>query len=154
MLYIDVRLSSSLCRTNQVDSALELFTKFTSLYPPADIKDPTSFSRALPSSRVLLLGAKPLVRLTTNSQIPDGSIPPSLSFEDVEALHHRLVGAGRKKDVGRVHYWCMAYEGAGRRRREHALGVKPMSTVGRGEKAALFGRGTEMKRIGTANRDV
>jgi hypothetical protein len=73
------------------------------------------------STRVVLVGAKPLVRLTAPAHVQDDAVPPLLTFADLEILHHRLAATGDKKEVGYVHWVCKAYEGELRRRRERTL---------------------------------
>ena len=84
---------------------------------------------AFRSTRTSLTGARPLVRLFTDGDIPDDSVPPALTFAEIEVLHHKLVAAGPMKDtkreVGYLKWVCKAYEGALRRRREGVLRAKP-----------------------------
>ncbi|KAG8882330.1 hypothetical protein FRB98_003763 [Tulasnella sp. 332] len=96
---------------------------------PPSISPPTKRlpAKSFPTRVALEATRQPLVRLTTNSQIPDNTIPPFLTFEDVEVLHHRLVVEStsgpledRKARVGDVKYltWvCRSYGGALQKRK-------------------------------------
>ncbi|KAG8989172.1 hypothetical protein FRB93_003733 [Tulasnella sp. JGI-2019a] len=132
--------------------AMELVRQFHKRYPPQAALPPnyptkilnstqatelttiksSSTSIRLPETsfptRVALEAARqPLVRLTTNSLIPDNMIPPFLTFEDVEILHHRLVVEStsgpleerkeRVKDVKHLTWLCRSYGGALQKRR-------------------------------------
>ncbi|KAH9920852.1 uncharacterized protein BXZ73DRAFT_104586 [Epithele typhae] len=70
--------------------------------------------------------------------IPDTSVPPLLTFSDLELLHHRLVDRGDKESIGFVKFVCKAYQGALARRKEATLDTRP-ATQPDGEKR---GRGT------------
>lgn len=82
-------------------------------------------------TRVSLTAPQPLVRLTTNSQIPDNTIPPFLTFGDMEVLHHRLktgssIGPAedrkqREKDMRFLTWVCRSYGGALQRRKKWAV---------------------------------
>ena len=73
--------------------------------------------------RVSLEGTRPLVRLTTALDVQDDHVPPLVTFDDLEVLHHRLVAAGDLRGLAYVKWVCKAYEGALRRRREATLKV-------------------------------
>jgi len=69
----------------------------------------------------LLFATKPIVRLTSVTEVPDDTVPPLLTFGDLELLHHRLFVAGRTFDVRYVKYISSAYEGAVKARRRQAM---------------------------------
>lgn len=90
--------------------------------PPSVRLPSTSFP-----TRVALEAKRPLVRLTSNSQIPDNTIPPFLDLHDIELLHHRLVAQAstgpedarkaKSKDVKFLTWVCRSYGGALQKRR-------------------------------------
>lgn len=94
---------------------------FAQQYPPNDIRTPTP-KTPLRSTRTSLIGSRPLVRMTSETEVPDDHVPPLLMFRDIEVLHHRLTDDGRTKDIGYVTWLCKAYEWALRVRRD--AGVK------------------------------
>jgi hypothetical protein len=97
---------------------------FAERYPPSDIRQPAQ-KLSLQSTRTVLHGARPLVRMVSTVELPDDTVPPLLTFADVEILHHRLVVAGRKDAIGYLKYICKAYEGALRLRRDLAMQAEP-----------------------------
>ncbi|KAG8987653.1 hypothetical protein FRB90_003226 [Tulasnella sp. 427] len=137
----------------ETDRAVQLVKEFVAKYPPRSVLPVSASSAstqhvpaekdveaingrpALPKSalptRVSLVASQPLVRLTTNSKIPDTSIPPFLCFKDLEILHHRLVAESEvgtvlfrrtKTDALRFLTWvCKSYEGHLRRKREWVI---------------------------------
>ena len=97
---------------------------FVNKYPPQAVRQPASSSSiSLPemrNTRTSLSGSRPLVRLTSNVDVPDDSVPPFLTFPDVEILHHRLIASEQKsafEKIGYVKWVCKAYEWALRVRR-------------------------------------
>jgi len=73
------------------------------------------------SSILSNIGGRPLVRLTSDTELVDDTVPPFLTFKDVELLHHRLVVANRLADVNYLRWLLESYSGSLRRRRERAL---------------------------------
>jgi len=51
------------------------------------------------STRTSLIGQRALVRMTGVTEVPDGNVPPLMTFHDVEVLHHQLIDEARVKDV-------------------------------------------------------
>lgn len=122
------RLRSFFSRsTGNLDRALDLVKSFAQAYPPSAVR---STLNKLPSrsTRTTLIGARPLVRLFTDVDIPDDAVPPSLTFTEVEVLHHKLVAASprREKDIKYLGWLCRAYEGTLRARRDAAWHAKPV----------------------------
>lgn len=76
-----------------------------------------------PSASSILsnIGGRPLVRLTSDTELVDDSVPPFLTFKDVEFLHYRLIVANRLADVKYLGWLLKSYSGSLRRRRERAL---------------------------------
>lgn len=114
-------------RTGLLDEALACLRAFVARYPPSDVRELSSTATQRPdmrSTRVSLAASnRPLVRLTTALDVQDDDVPPLLTFEDMEVLHHRLVAAGDRRSLAYVKWVCKAYEGALRKRREMALQV-------------------------------
>lgn len=63
--------------------------------------------------------------MTSATELPDDTVPPLLTFTDIELLHHRLVAAGKKKEIGFLKYTCKAYEGGLRIRRDATMRAEP-----------------------------
>lgn len=78
---------------------------------------PTSSASSLLSS----IGGRPLVRLTSEAELVDDSVPPFLTFKDVEFLHHRLIAENRLDDVKYLTWLLRSYSGSLRIRRELTL---------------------------------
>ncbi|KAF7297320.1 hypothetical protein MIND_00965300 [Mycena indigotica] len=112
----------ALALNHQLPLALSQLRIFFNRYPPRDLRKPSAL-QAFRSTRTVLVGPKPLVRLTTPSEVPDDDVPPFLLFDDVELLHHRLVAKipQPQKEIGWLKYVCKSYEWALRRRRDSAL---------------------------------
>ncbi|TFK29156.1 hypothetical protein FA15DRAFT_664477 [Coprinopsis marcescibilis] len=112
----------------QVDRALELVRAFSKRYDPSAVREraPKPFLR---STKTVLVGAKPLVRMTSATEVPDDFVPPMLLFKDVEVLHHRLVAKRRHKDVGYLKWVCKAYEWALRVRRDESFRDHPKAPI-------------------------
>lgn len=77
------------------------------------------------STRAVLQGQRPLVRMTSTVEIPDDTVPPLLTFADLESLHHRLVAARRNDDIGYIKYICKTYEWSLRTRRNLTMRAEP-----------------------------
>jgi len=75
--------------------------------------------------RTVLVGHRPLVRMTSSTEVPDDGVPPLLMFRDVEVLHHRLVAQGATKEIAYLKYLTKAYEWALRKRRDEVLRAEP-----------------------------
>ena len=75
--------------------------------------------------RTVLVGHRPLVRMTSSTEVPDDHVPPLLMFRDVEVLHHRLVARGARKEIDYLKYLTKAYEWALRKRRDEVLRAEP-----------------------------
>lgn len=103
-----------------MDRALAHLQDFVTAYPPRAVREPPR-PLAMRSTRVVLVGAKPLVRLTAPAHVADDAVPPLLTFSDLEIMHGRLATAGDRKGVDFVHWVCKAYEGELRRRRDRIM---------------------------------
>jgi len=114
-------------RYDDLDQALDLVHAFVRRYPPPSIRAPPA-KLNLRSTRTLLEGSlRPLVRMTSNVELPDDAVPPLLTFMDVEVLHHRLVMFDRTREVGYLKWVCKAYEWMLRVRRDEAFKARPMT---------------------------
>jgi len=96
---------------------------FAAQYPPNDVRTPTP-KIILRSTRTSLVGSRPLVRMTSETEVPDDHVPPLMVFRDISILHHRLLDEGRTKDIKYVTWLCKAYEWALRVRRDAAVKAK------------------------------
>lgn len=112
-------------RTNQVDRALGMIKGFVALYPPRNLRQPPAKPAMRATRTALLAQGRPIVRMISETDVPDDTVPPLLTFDDVEIVHHRLSAVGRKEDIAYVKWVCKAYEGALRRRRDAAMLAKP-----------------------------
>ncbi|KAF8064092.1 hypothetical protein FPV67DRAFT_1782444 [Lyophyllum atratum] len=110
--------------TGNIDRAVQHLRAFAARYPPSDVRTPTP-KPAIRATRTVLVGERPLVRMTSAVEVPDDHVPPLIMFDDVEILHHRLVAQGATSDIAYLSYICKAYEGALRARRDAALKMKP-----------------------------
>lgn len=63
--------------------------------------------------------------MTSTVELPDDTVPPLLTFPDLEILHHRLVAADKIDAVGYLKWLCKAYEGALRNRRNLTMRAEP-----------------------------
>ncbi|KAL1938268.1 hypothetical protein VTO73DRAFT_11719 [Trametes versicolor] len=79
----------------------------------------------LGSTRTTLSTPLPLVRLLAPLEVPDDTLPPLLSFQEVEILHHRLVAVADEEGVRYLKWGCMAYAGALKQRKEAVLRAQP-----------------------------
>ncbi|KAF8816887.1 hypothetical protein BYT27DRAFT_6951503 [Phlegmacium glaucopus] len=109
--------------SDETDRAMDHLKAFAAQYPPNDVRTPTP-KTILRSTRTALVGSRPLVRMTSETEVPDDHVPPLLMFRDIEVLHHRLTDEGRIKDIGYVTWLCKAYEWALRVRRDAAVKAK------------------------------
>ncbi|KAJ6578876.1 hypothetical protein DFH09DRAFT_1361225 [Mycena vulgaris] len=113
-----------LALNGQVERALDHIKAFAERYPPAHL-----FERApkasFRSTRTVLVGARPLVRLTSTTEVPDDNVPPLLMFQDLEILHHRLVATSNVPGIAYIKYLSKAYEWALRGRRDAAMKARP-----------------------------
>ncbi|KAI0772403.1 hypothetical protein BD413DRAFT_474382 [Trametes elegans] len=117
--------------------AVQLVRTFVDTYPP-DIVKLANPKHELRSTRTTLQASRPLVRLFAPVEIPDDTVPPLLSFPEVEVLHHRLVARGDLKNIGYLKWVCMAYAGALKRRKDATLHAEPVAQgVDRGSQAPL-----------------
>lgn len=105
--------------------ALTLVKAFAEAYPPSRITRPTP-KDSLRSTRTTLVGARPLVRFTSTTDVPDDAVPPLLTFMDLEVLHHKLVAAGHREGIAYLTWLCKAYKGALSRRREASIKAEPV----------------------------
>ncbi|KAJ3840357.1 hypothetical protein F5878DRAFT_533821 [Lentinula raphanica] len=140
--------------TNNVVEALSHIRAFVSKYPPSAVRHPSSASNlsttrsiskpVFRSTRTSLIGARPLVRLTSPTDAVDAvyaeqstplassynapnsqtsQIPPVLMWRDLEVLHHRIIAFSglREKDLAYIKWICKSYEWALRMRRDEAI---------------------------------
>jgi len=113
----------------QLDLALEHLKAFAQKYPPISLSRPaTNTKPPIRSTRTVLktghstaVAPRPLVRLTSATDVTDDTVPPFVSFSDLELLHHRLVAANRLKDIKYIKWICTSYTGALRKRRDRTL---------------------------------
>lgn len=111
-------------RTDNLDQAMSHLRDFAAKYPPQQVRTPQQ-KPDFRSTRTSLVGARPLVRMASVTEVPDDYVPPLITFRNVEILHHRLVDYSRKADIGYVMWLSKAYEWALRVRRDEAVRAKP-----------------------------
>lgn len=112
-------------RTGNIDRAVHQVRTFAQRYPPSALRAPIE-KPALRSTRTVLVGQRPLVRMTSTAEVPDDNVPPLLMFDDLEVLHHRLVARENSRaEIGYLTYLCKAYEWALRARRDEAMKAVP-----------------------------
>ena len=106
----------------ELDRAMQLLRDFAARYPCTAVSMPAP-KHPMRSTRTQLFGARPLVRLSSPTEVPDDAVPPVLTFTDLEILFQRLVTEGdlRKLDISYVTFLSKAYEGALRTRRGRTL---------------------------------
>lgn len=128
-----------------LDQAMKRIRLFAQTFPPkALLALPTSTKPPLRSTHTILsnsdqntetpvipkpsassilsnIGGRPLVRLTSDTELVDDSVPPFLTFKDVEFLHHRLLAKNRMADVKYLTWLLKSYSGSLRMRRERTL---------------------------------
>ncbi|EGO20422.1 hypothetical protein SERLADRAFT_477985 [Serpula lacrymans var. lacrymans S7.9] len=107
-----------------LDRALTAVKTFVRDYPPSAVRCAAP-KLSMRSTRTMLNAPRPLVRATSSVEVPDDTVPPLLTFTDLEILHHRLVAAGRQGDIAYLKYVCKAYEGALRVRRRMTMHAEP-----------------------------
>ncbi|CAA7262078.1 unnamed protein product [Cyclocybe aegerita] len=110
--------------TDNLDRALTHLRSFAAKYPPTTIRMPSP-KYAFQSTRTSLQAARPLVRMTSATEVPDDHVPPLMTFRDLEVLHHRLIDEERPRDIGYVTWLCKAYQGSLRMRRDGSVKAKP-----------------------------
>ncbi|KAI0717675.1 hypothetical protein C8T65DRAFT_766373 [Cerioporus squamosus] len=115
--------------TGNTREAVQLVRRFVERYPPDTVKHANP-KLAFRSTRTVLQAPRPVVRLISPTEVPDDTVPPLLSFPEVEVLHHKLVARGDKENIGYLKYVCMSYSGALMRRKEATLHAKPSSGGG------------------------
>ena len=99
-----------------MDGALRLVREFQERYPPDTVSENLNPDLQVIVSKPGLEGPRPLVRLSECGLVNDDSIPPALTFTDVEILHHRLTTAGpggepRRKYLDYLTWLTGAYAG-------------------------------------------
>ncbi|THH27976.1 hypothetical protein EUX98_g6203 [Antrodiella citrinella] len=109
--------------TGQLDRALDHVKTFVELYPFAAVRRPGP-QHASRSTRTVLAAARPLVRFTSALDIPDDTVPPFLSFPEVELLHHKLVVSDKVEGIKYLQWVCKSYAGALSIRRDRILAVR------------------------------
>ncbi|KAJ7854968.1 hypothetical protein B0H14DRAFT_3648214 [Mycena olivaceomarginata] len=72
----------------QLQRALDLIRAFAERYPPSHIYERRP-KEGFRSTKTVLVGARPLIRLSSPNEVPDDSVPPFLMFNDLEILHHQ-----------------------------------------------------------------
>lgn len=132
------RLNHAQSRNDLTAEALSLVEKFTELYPPNEIAKPFAPKDPADSNRVLLEGPRPLVRLSSVIEIGDDTVPPMLTFRDVEVLHHRFVVEEDEKALAKLTYHVRSYQGAIRSRKASTLKSLPVLPAALMEPESLF----------------
>ncbi|EIW76827.1 hypothetical protein CONPUDRAFT_168571 [Coniophora puteana RWD-64-598 SS2] len=147
-----------LALNNELDTAVSILRTFVARYPASNVRLPrgipisaspssSTFPSPSPSTPTIMVkppmlstrtsltaAQRPLVRMSTPSTIGDDTVPPLLTFRDLELLHHRLMAAGRRADVRYVTGVTKTYEGALKRRRDAWMKAEPeRASVGRGQ---------------------
>lgn len=150
MSYLYLRLppllTRPISRLNMLDKAMEQVRLFAQAFPPKALPTlPTPTKPPLRSTHTILssnpdqsintvaiptpsassilsdIGGRPLVRFTSDTELVDDSVPPFLTFGDIQFLHHRLVKANRLTDISYLKWLLESYLGSLRRRRERTL---------------------------------
>ncbi|KZT64210.1 hypothetical protein DAEQUDRAFT_699112 [Daedalea quercina L-15889] len=120
----NVAMIRILSLTGQTRRGLDHVQSFAARYPPVRLLR-VEPQHPLRSSRIVLEGAKPLVRLTSSVDISDDTVPPLLTFTDLEVLHARLVRIEDQMSIRYVKWLCKSYEGNLRRRRDATMSAGP-----------------------------
>ncbi|KAK7688680.1 hypothetical protein QCA50_008218 [Cerrena zonata] len=115
--------------TGNLNRALDHVRAFVKRYPPLAIREPPP-KHELRSTRTSLTANRPLVRLTTEVDIPDDTVPPLLTFTELDVLHQRLVVANKKDGIKYLKWVCKSYEGSLKMRREKTLHSHPKPVHG------------------------
>lgn len=113
-------------RTGHTKEAVRFVRAFVDRYPPSVIRTPNAKS-TLRSTRTVLVAPRPIVRMMSPTEVPDDTVPPLLTFPDLEMLHHKLVAIGDLESIGYIKYVCMSYQGALKRRKQATLHSKPVT---------------------------
>ncbi|KAK7055426.1 hypothetical protein R3P38DRAFT_1356189 [Favolaschia claudopus] len=113
-----------LALNGELQRALGLIKAFAERYPPSHLLERRP-KPSFRSTRTVLVGPRPLVRLSSPNEVPDDDVPPLLMFSDLELLHHRLVAASMKAGISYIKYVSKAYEWALRGRRDQTLKARP-----------------------------
>ncbi|KAJ7222330.1 hypothetical protein GGX14DRAFT_532254 [Mycena pura] len=113
-----------LALNGQLQRALDHVKSFVQKYPPSLLYE-RPVKPSFRSTRTAMVGARPLVRLTSHNEVPDDRVSPLLAFDDLELLHHRLVAASMRAGIGYIKYISKAYEWALRGRRDAAMKARP-----------------------------
>ncbi|KAH9476874.1 hypothetical protein JR316_0010790 [Psilocybe cubensis] len=92
---------------------------FAAKYPPEGIKTPPP-KLSWQSTRTALVGKRPLVRMTPVVEVPDDTVPPLLTFRNIDVLHQRLIYEDRVSDIAYLTWLCKSYEWGLRIRRDKA----------------------------------
>ncbi|KAI5828459.1 hypothetical protein K523DRAFT_307166 [Schizophyllum commune Tattone D] len=120
----------TLSLSGHIAQAVTQIRQFVERYPASAVRahDPALASR---STRTVLDGERPLVQNMSKTEVPDDSVPPLLTFKDIEIVHHRLVDLTRslgpsiraraEKDIKYLKYVVKAYEWALRVRRDETM---------------------------------
>ncbi|KAG7447353.1 uncharacterized protein BT62DRAFT_948401 [Guyanagaster necrorhizus] len=114
-----------LALTKDLDAALDQLRAFVAKYPPSALRHQPA-KPGLRSTKTVLTGSRPLVRMASAAEVPDSHVPPFVLFRDIDVLHNRLVASGDVNGIAYVKYVCKAYEWALRVRRDEALKAKPV----------------------------
>ncbi|KAI0651175.1 hypothetical protein C8Q79DRAFT_898304 [Trametes meyenii] len=115
-----------LAMSGRLREAVQLVRAFVERYPP-DVVKQVQPKPALRSGRIMLQAPRPLVRMYSAVEVPDDTVPPLLSFPEVELLHHRLVDAGDEASIRYLKWVCMAYAGALKGRKHATLRAEPVA---------------------------
>jgi hypothetical protein len=73
----------------------------------------------------VLFANRPLVRLTSAVAVSDDTVPPLLTFVDLDVLHNRLRRMGKRDLIGYIKWVCITYQGSLRKRRDKVLKTEP-----------------------------
>ena len=108
---------------------------FQERYPPDMVSENLNPDLQVIVSKPGLVGPRPLVRLSERGLVDDDSVPPALTFTDVEILHHRLTTAGpggepRREDIDYLTWLTTAYAGRLKDRRGMNLLVDDVGKYG------------------------
>lgn len=118
-----------------MEGALSLVREMQERYPPDMVSENLNPDLQVIVSKSGLEGPRPLVRLSERGLVNDDSVPPALTFADVETLHHRLTTAGpggepRRKDIDYLKWLTSAYAGRLKDRRGMNLLVEDVGKYG------------------------
>ncbi|KXN85228.1 hypothetical protein AN958_11503 [Leucoagaricus sp. SymC.cos] len=113
----------------RMDRAMHVVHTFVQRYPPTSLRTPPE-KPDFRSTRTSLVGARPLVRMTTTSDVPEDGVPPLLTFRDLEVLHQRLIVFGMYKEIGYLKWVAKSYEWMLRVRRDEAFRARPTKSSG------------------------